>query len=133
MDSRAAIFLGKLTRTVQSQRRLEPGSGQEAFLPELSSSFSDVRCQGQPAGGKTKKGKINMKLQNLIHILILIICLGLLPKARAVGPDTDGTIPGSNNGEGVGVLVSRTSGVWNTGAEQSVKRPLCQEYGITNH
>ena len=74
-----------------------------------------------------------MKLQNLIHILILIICLGLSPKARAVGPDTDSTIPGSNNGEGVGVLVSRTSGVWNTGAEQSVKRPLCQEYGITNH
>jgi hypothetical protein len=32
-----------------------------------------------------------------------------------VGPDTDGTIPGSNNGEGAGVLVSRTSGVWNTG------------------
>jgi hypothetical protein len=32
-DSRAAIFLGKLARTVQSQRRLEPGSGQEAFLP----------------------------------------------------------------------------------------------------
>jgi hypothetical protein len=32
-----------------------------------------------------------------------------------VGPDTDGTIPGSNNGEGIGVLVSRTSGIWNTG------------------
>jgi hypothetical protein len=34
---------------------------------------------------------------------------------QAVGPDTDGTIPGSNNGEGIGVLVSRTTGVWNTG------------------
>ncbi len=35
--------------------------------------------------------------------------------AQAVGPDTDGSIPGSNNGEGVGVLVSRTTGIWNTG------------------
>jgi hypothetical protein len=35
--------------------------------------------------------------------------------AQAVGPDTDGSIPGSNNGEGIGVLVSRTVGVWNTG------------------
>ena len=35
--------------------------------------------------------------------------------AQAVGPDTDGNIPGSNNGEGVGVLVSRTGGIWNTG------------------
>jgi len=35
--------------------------------------------------------------------------------AQAVGPDTDGSIPGSNNGEGIGVLVSRTTGVWNTG------------------
>jgi trimeric autotransporter adhesin len=34
---------------------------------------------------------------------------------QAVGPDTDGSIPGSNNGEGVGVLVSRTTGIWNTG------------------
>jgi len=35
--------------------------------------------------------------------------------AKAVGPDTDGAIAGSNNGEGIGVLVSRTSGIWNTG------------------
>ena len=56
-----------------------------------------------------------MKLQNLIHILILIACVGFLSKAQAVGPDTDGTIPGSNNGEGIVVLVSRTGGVWNTG------------------
>jgi hypothetical protein len=62
-----------------------------------------------------KKEKINMKLQNLIHILILIACVALCQTAQAVGPDTDGTIPGSNNGEGIGVLVSRTTGVWNTG------------------
>jgi hypothetical protein len=34
---------------------------------------------------------------------------------QAVGPDTDGAIPGANNGEGIGVLVSRITGIWNTG------------------
>jgi hypothetical protein len=43
-------------------------------------------------------------------IPLLLVCLGLAPMAQAVGPDTDGTIPGSNNGEGIGVLVSRTVG-----------------------
>src|SRR6266542_1262326 len=46
---------------------------------------------------------------------LLLVCFGLAPMAQAVGPDTDGNIPGSNNGEGIGVLVSRTTGVWNTG------------------
>jgi uncharacterized coiled-coil protein SlyX len=46
---------------------------------------------------------------------LVLICFGLAPMAQAVGPDTDGTIPGSNNGEGIGVLVSRTTGIWNTG------------------
>src|SRR6266496_2064635 len=46
---------------------------------------------------------------------LLLACFGLAPMAQAVGPDTDGTIPGSNNGEGIGVLVSRTTGVWNSG------------------
>src|SRR6266568_2540914 len=46
---------------------------------------------------------------------LVLICFGLAPMAQAVDPDTDGTIPGSNNGEGIGVLVSRTTGVWNTG------------------
>jgi len=50
-----------------------------------------------------------------LFIPILLVCFGLAPMAQAVGPDTDGTIPGSNNGEGIGVLVSRTGGVWNTG------------------
>jgi hypothetical protein len=99
----------------KTRGRLEPGSGQEAFLPKLSSPFSDLQCQGSTHRGQTKKGKINMKLQNLIHILIVLVCFGLAPMAQAVGPDTDGSIPGSNNGEGIGVLVSRTAGVWNTG------------------
>ena len=51
----------------------------------------------------------------LLSVSLLIACFGLLPRAQAVGPDTDGTIPGSNNGEGIGVLVSRTTGIWNSG------------------
>ena len=48
-------------------------------------------------------------------IPLVLVCFGLAPMAQAVGPDTDGSIPGSNNGEGIGVLVSRTTGIWNTG------------------
>jgi hypothetical protein len=48
-------------------------------------------------------------------IALLLVCFGLLPRAQAVGPDTDGNIAGANNGEGIGVLVSRTTGIWNTG------------------
>jgi hypothetical protein len=52
----------------------------------------------------------------LIRLLVpLVICFALMPMAQAVGPDTDGSIAGGNNGEGIGVLVNRTSGVWNTG------------------
>jgi len=48
-------------------------------------------------------------------IPLALACFGLAPMAQGVGPDTDGSIPGSNNGEGIGVLISRTTGVWNTG------------------
>jgi hypothetical protein len=55
-------------------------------------------------------------LRRVFHFIpLVLVCFGLAPMAQAVGPDTDGSIPGSNNGEGIGVLVSRTSGVWNTG------------------
>jgi hypothetical protein len=50
----------------------------------------------------------------LYHALVLG-CFAVLPIAQAVGPDTGGAIPGANTGEGIGVLVSLTSGVWNTG------------------
>ena len=53
--------------------------------------------------------------RGFLLILLVLVCFGLAPMAQAVGPDTDGNIPGSNNGEGIGVLVSRTTGVWNTG------------------
>jgi uncharacterized coiled-coil protein SlyX len=48
-------------------------------------------------------------------ILLPLVCFGLAPMAQAVGPDTDGAIAGSNNGEGIGVLVSRSTGIWNSG------------------
>src|SRR6266498_3823093 len=51
----------------------------------------------------------------LTVLLLLLACVGLCQTVQAVGPDTDGSIPGANNGEGIGVLVSRTGGVWNTG------------------
>ena len=55
-------------------------------------------------------------LRRVFHFIpLVLVCFGLAPMAQAVGPDTDGSIPGSNNGEGIGVLISRTTGVWNSG------------------
>jgi hypothetical protein len=59
---------------------------------------------------------IQLKKTTPLFLIALVLgCFALLPRAQAVGPDTEGTILGSNNGEGIGVLVSRTTGVWNTG------------------
>jgi hypothetical protein len=49
------------------------------------------------------------------QVLLALGFFALPHSVQAVGPDTEGAIPGANNGEGIGVLVSRTSGVWNTG------------------
>jgi hypothetical protein len=51
----------------------------------------------------------------LIPLSLMLTCFALAPLAQAAGPDTDGAIAGSNNGEGIGVLVNRTTGIWNTG------------------
>jgi len=62
--------------------------------------------------------KTSIQFQKTTPTLLIpltVICFGLAPMVQAVGPDTDGSIAGSNNGEGVGVLVSRTTGIWNTG------------------
>jgi len=56
-----------------------------------------------------------MKLQNLIHTLIGIVCIGLLPQAQAVSPPPDGGYPGGNTAEGQSALLSLTSGFYNTG------------------
>ena len=54
-----------------------------------------------------------MKLQNLIHIVIWIVCIGLLPRAQAVVPPPDGGYPDFNTAEGQNALFSLTSGVGN--------------------
>jgi Chaperone of endosialidase len=61
------------------------------------------------------RNSVNRSPLRLVFLPILMACFTLSPRAQAVGPDTDGSIAGSNNGEGIGVLVSRTTGIWNTG------------------
>src|SRR5260370_41830001 len=72
-------------------------------------------AKGQPAGDKLNKGKISMKLHNLIHVLIGILCIGLLPRAQAVVPPPDGGYPGFTTAEGTNALKNLSSGVANTG------------------
>ena len=55
-----------------------------------------------------------MKLQNLILILILIVRVGVLPKAQAIFPPPDGDYPGGNTAEGKEALLSLTDGTYNT-------------------
>ena len=56
-----------------------------------------------------------MKLQNLIHIVIGIGCIGLLPRAQAVVPPPDGGYPNFTTAEGTNALQSLTTGAGNTG------------------
>ena len=60
-----------------------------------------------------------MKLQNLIHILIVLVCFGLLSRAQAVpqaiSPPPDGCYPGFTTAEGCNALHSLTTGAGNTG------------------
>jgi trimeric autotransporter adhesin len=55
-----------------------------------------------------------MKPENLILILIPILCIGLLPSSQALTPAPDGGYPGGNTAEGQNALLSRTTGGYNT-------------------
>ena len=55
-----------------------------------------------------------MKLQNLIHILMGIVCFTLLPKAQAVSPPPPGGYPNFTTAAGDHALQALTLGVGNT-------------------
>src|SRR6476646_4596789 len=69
----------------------------------------------QSRRGQTEKGKISMKLQNLIHIVVGSVCIGLLPEARAVTPAPDGGYAAFTTAETNQALNSLTTGAGNTG------------------
>jgi hypothetical protein len=81
--------------------------------------FSDATSKINRAG-KDKEivfmkstAQLKSATQMLIVILILL-CLGLLPKVHAVVPPPDGGYPGANTAEGQNALLSLTTGGFNT-------------------
>lgn len=88
-----------MTRLCLCPNSTPSGSGVRAgsFCPGAFFPFFTRR-------GQTKQGKINMKLQNVIHILIGILCIALLPQAQAVIPPPDGGYPRFNTAEGQNAL-----------------------------
>ena len=48
-------------------------------------------------------------------IAVVLLCLGLLPQARAISPTPDGCYPNFTTAEGCAALNSLTSGAGNTG------------------
>jgi hypothetical protein len=55
-----------------------------------------------------------MKLQNLIHILMGIVCIGLSPQMQALSPPPDGGYPNGNTAEGDSALSGLTDGFYNS-------------------
>jgi hypothetical protein len=56
-----------------------------------------------------------MKPQNLIHILMAIVCIGLLPGAKAVEPAApDTALAGGNTADGQLALAGLTTGIYNS-------------------
>ena len=55
----------------------------------------------KPPGLKERKTILSMKAQNLIHILIGLVCLLVLPQMQAVTPAPDGGYAGGNTAEGL--------------------------------
>jgi hypothetical protein len=55
-----------------------------------------------------------MKSQNLIHILMAIVCIALSPQMQALSPPPDGGYPNGNTAEGDGALSGLTGGFYNS-------------------
>jgi hypothetical protein len=96
------------------------GIGREDFIrwdsfPVSRTAITKLIHRGKSRKNPSMKTKLRNSICRLLPIALALICFGLAPTVQAVGPDTDGAIPGSNNGEGIGVLVSLTNGIWNTG------------------
>jgi Chaperone of endosialidase len=62
--------------------------------------------------GQLKRGT-NMKVHNLIQILIATFCIGGFQRVQAVVPPPDGGYPGGNTAEGTNALLSLTTGGYN--------------------
>src|SRR4051812_20277961 len=62
------------------------GPGRKLFSRSFLLLFQTWPANGQPAGRKLRKRNINMKLQNLIHIVVGIVCIRFLPTMQAVVP-----------------------------------------------
>jgi hypothetical protein len=93
------LFL--LSYPITFKRFLPAKASREIFRnPVITPDQSFLFMTMKGSGEQTKKSKINMKLQNLIHILIGIVCIGVFPNAQAVNPPPDGGYPGGNTAEG---------------------------------
>jgi hypothetical protein len=80
------IFLGKLARTVQSQRRLEPGSGQKAFLPAAFFPLFRLAVERvNPLGQRESHMKqlIQTKiLTALVSLALTLICFAFMQERK---------------------------------------------------
>ena len=85
--------------------------------PRTSLPFSDKQCQRSThRGANQEKGKINMKPQNVIHLLMGIVCFALSPQSQAANtPNTPdpGPLPISNTADGEFALAGVT-GTYNS-------------------
>src|SRR5215469_11128864 len=73
-------------------------------------AFRNLRTHPRFAGTIEK---INMKLQNLIHIVIGILCIGLFPGTQAGVPAPDGDYSGGKTAKSDNALFSLTTDSWN--------------------
>jgi hypothetical protein len=89
----------------------------EIFIRKDTSVLPRTAIKG--VGLPPEKGIHSMKttIKNSIHRLIVTLlvlpCFLLLSAAQ--GTDLGSVVPGANTADGSGVLVNRTTGVWNTG------------------